>query len=120
MTGTLTLEGASQGLVSGTKTIGPVTMTANATIGEILDVNLVTGDNTFTLPTGASAVALVLQSPPGVTLKVRTDLDVSGGGLTVGPSTVVGWWVGLPVPTGATELIINAAAAVGGLEISFI
>ena len=52
--GTLTVAGASAGLASGQKVIGPVTITGNNTIGEILDATLASGDNTFAVPTGTT------------------------------------------------------------------
>jgi hypothetical protein len=120
MTGTMTLSGASQGLVSGGKTIGPATMTGTAAIGEIIDATLSSGDNTFQVPTGAVAIAFASMSTPTVTVKLRTNLNLSDAGLPISPVATQGWWVACPLANGCTEVILNAGGSVAGIELSFI
>lgn len=120
MAGTLIITGLSAGLVSGgEKTIGPVTMTGSATIGEIIDAGLSSGDNTFTVPSGAVAVAIFLGSAPTATVKLRTNLNNADGGLEIAPYAGLGF-AAVPLPTGTTSLILNASATVAAVELSFI
>jgi hypothetical protein len=115
MAGTLIVSGMAAGLQSGEKTIGPITMVGTTAIGTILDETLASGDNTFVLPVGATAVLLVLPSPNTAALKVRTNLD-TGTGVTVG---LLGW-MAFPVAAGTTSIVVNAAALSGVLELNVI
>lgn len=116
MPGTLTIMGASAGLSSGQKTIGPATMTGNATVGAILDATLASGDNTFSVPTGATAVAIFLGTGSTTTIKVRTNLDAADAGIQVGGSG----FVAFPLPAGSTQVVLNASGVLAGVELSFI
>lgn len=119
MPGTLTITGMSAGLASGQKTIGPVSIGGSGLVGEILDVSLSSGDNTFAVPSGAAAVAVFLGVAPAATVKVRTNLNGSDGGLAISPYTGTGW-AAFPLPAGVTSLILNASTSVPGVELSFI
>lgn len=123
MAGTLTIQGMSAGLPSGQKQIGPLTITGNNPVGEILDATLAVGDNTFTVPSGsvgATAVLIVLGTGGvAATVKVRTNLNASDQGLEIAPYSGIGFTV-FPLPAGTTELILNASATVGPIELSFI
>ena len=117
--GTLTVAGASAGLASGQKVIGPVTITGNNTIGEILDATLASGDNTFAVPTGTTAVAVFLGLAPSATVKIRTNLNPTDSGWELAPYASNGWFAS-NLPAGTTSIILNASAAVSGVELSFI
>lgn len=120
MPGAMTITGMSAGLASGQKTIGPVTMTGTAEVGGITDANLSPGDNPFPVPPGpATAVSIYLGVSPAATVKVRTNLNGSDGGLAISPYTGTGW-VAFPLPAGVTSLILNASTSVPGVELSFI
>lgn len=116
MSGTLTIGGAVNGLLSGEKVIGPITMTGTAVIGQIDDLTLQAGANTFAVPTGAYAVLIALASTNTQAVKVCTSLDEAPG-VTVGPTG----FVVLPLPAGATSMTLTV---VGGgstlVELSFI
>lgn len=116
MAGSLTIGGSSQGLLSGSKTIGPLTLEGNAIVGEILDVPLKAGDNTILVPEGATAVLVALPTANGVALKIRTNLNAGDAGLPISP---VGYMV-LTIAAGVTSLIVNAAAPTAAIELSFI
>lgn len=116
MAGTLTITGNEQGLLSGGKTIGPNTYTGSATVGQVTDVTLTTGDNTLTVPTGASYVYIVVSSGNTAVLKVRTSANSADAGLSLGTQ---GPGV-FPLPTGVTSVIVNAASGGGTIEATFI
>lgn len=122
MPGTLTVSGMSAGLASGQKTVGPVTMTGVSTIGHLVDAQLSSGDNTFTLPSGETfaAVAIFLGATVA-TVKVRTNLDSGDVGVQIAPPAAAGIsWCVLPLPSGVTSVILNASTTVSGVELSFI
>lgn len=119
MPGTLTVTGMSAGLTSGYKVIGPITMTGSNTVGEITDTTLVSGDNTFTVPAGATAVLLALGQSSAVTLTVRTNLNAADAGLPMGPFGGTQWAV-FPLVTGVTQIIVHASGTLPLVELSFI
>ena len=121
MSGTLQLSGMAAGLASGgQKTIGPITMTGVATIGQISDASLAVGDNTFTVPPGpATAVAIFLGLAPAATVKLRTNLNSADAGLQVAPYSGVGFQV-FTLPVGSTSVILNSSAVVPGVELQFV
>ena len=122
MAGTLTIAGLSAGLAAGQKTIGPVTMTGVSPVGSLIDAQLSSGDNVFTLPAGEtiSAIAIFLGTTTA-TVKVRTNLDASDAGVQIAPYVGAGTpWCVLPLPAGVTSVTLNASATVTGVELSFI
>ena len=119
MSGTMTITGMSAGLASGQKVIGPVTFTGLNVIGGISDASLSSGDNPFTVPSGATFVAIFLGSAPSATVKVRTNLNSTDGGLEISPYSGTGW-AAFPLPTGTTSVILNSTGSLTGVELSFI
>lgn len=117
--GTLTVSGASAGLMTGQKVIGPITTTGANTIGTIIDSALNTGDNTFTVPTGATKVLIDLGSAPAVTVKVRTNLNSGDAGLPIAPYSSIGW-TSFDLVAGVTSLVLNAASSIAAIELSFV
>lgn len=116
MAGQLTIGGMVAGLLSGGKTIGPLTMQGNQTVGEILDVSLKAGDNAIAIPEGATAVLIACPLTNGVQVKLRTNLNAGDAGL---PLALTGYAV-LAIAPGVTSLILNAASATSAFELSFI
>jgi hypothetical protein len=119
MSGTLTTSGMAAGLLSGQKTIGPQTMVGINPVGTITDITLASGDNTIAVPAGAetaTAVLIVFPTTNAAELKIRTNLNSADGGLPVG---LLGYMV-FPLYAGTTAIVVNAAAASGILEATFI
>lgn len=115
----MTVSGASAGLATGQKVIGPITTTGNNTIGTILDDPLASGDNTFAIPVGASKVLINLGQGVSATVKLRTNLNSGDAGLPIAPYTTTGW-TAFDITTGMTSLILNASTTVTQIELSFI
>lgn len=114
MAGRLTVTGVAQGLLSGSKVIGPVAIAGTAVIGTILDAALIVGDTTLAVPTGAVACLIVLPTSTAA-IKVRTNLNSGDTGLPIAPT---GFLV-LPIAAGTTSLILNSTVA-ATVEATFI
>lgn len=117
MPGTMTISGLSQGLLSGAKTIGPVTMSGINTVGSITDVTLSTGDNTFAVPVGAEGVAIFVSATNTAALTVRTSGNLLDTGMPINPA---GPWMAFPFVSGTSSIVIHAAAGGAGVELTFI
>lgn len=117
MAGSLTITGMASGLLSGQKIIGPITMTGGAIVSQISSATLSTGDNTFTIPTSATGVAIAFSITNTYELKVRTNLNVIDGGMPVNPA---GPWMAWALYPGTTSIVINAATGGATVELSFI
>jgi hypothetical protein len=107
MAGTLTITGLAAGLATGQKTVGPLTLTGGAVIGEIRDLTLATGDTTVPVPAGAVAALIALPSSNVAALTLRTNLNSGDSGLPLGPT---GWAV-IPFAAGVSALIVHASAS---------
>lgn len=118
--GTMTVLGASAGLGTGQKVIGPITTTGSNAIGEILDVSLSSGDNTYTVPTGATKVVINLGQGVSATVKLRTNLNSGDTGLPIAPYSNVGWTAFDLTTSGVTSIILNSSTTLAGVELSFI
>lgn len=118
MPGSMTLIGMSAGLPGGQVVDGPVTMTGANQIGAIVDVSLATGDNTFTVPTGAVMCSIFLGLATSVAVTMRSNLNSGDSGFPIAPWPGV-QFVAIPLVTGMTSLILHAASAVANIEIRF-
>ena len=116
MAGSLTISGTAAGLLGGQNVIGPQTMTGTAVVGTRTDLTLSSGDNTITVPAGAVAIYIVLPATNTVTLKIRTNLNSTDGGMQIGLTG----FVAFSFPSGTTSVIINAASSAGAIEATFI
>ncbi len=108
--GTLTVQGSSGAGPTGQITIGPITITGTQVIGEQIVSPLASGDNTFTVPTGALAALIVAPTTGTATLKLRTNVNSGDAGLTIhggGSPTLYAF----PSSGPPTSLIINASGA---------
>lgn len=116
----MTVTGASAGLGTGQKVIGPITTTNTGnTIGTIIDFVLSSGDNTFSVPSGAVKILINLGQGVTATVKLRTNLNSGDAGLPIAPYTNVGW-DSFDLVSGVTSVILNANTTVSGCEMSFI
>lgn len=115
MAGTITIAGAAEGLTSGSKTIGPLTIVGTAVVGQISDVALVSGDNTITVPATATACVIVPPTSGTVALKLKG----AGGdtGLFVSPKNPTE--IPFDPANMPASFILNAASTVT-VEITFI
>ena len=105
MAGAVTVTGLAAGLPGGEKILGPITVTGTATIGEILDLTLSSGDTTITIPTGAIGVVFIPPVNNTATIKYRTSANSSDGGLPIAPTQpFVHVFNGTP-----SSLILNAS-----------
>lgn len=119
MAGTLTITGMSAGLPAGEIIVGPASITGTNLVGALQSAALAVGDNTFTVPTGAVAVAIFPGEAPAATVKVRTNLNSGDTGLPVAPYSGLGW-VAFPLPTGVTSVVLNASQTVNAVQLFFI
>jgi len=58
-TGNVTLQGNVSGAPSGSRTFGPLTITASAAVDQTSVLALTSGNNTITVPSGATAAIIV-------------------------------------------------------------
>lgn len=119
MAGQITISGASAGEPAGQRVFGPTTITGTAVIGETFDQALVSGDNTFAVPTGAVAALIIPPALNTTAVKLRTSLNAADAGL---PIYAGNWPTVYPFPsTPPTSLIVNAAGAItSAFTIAFI
>ena len=117
MAGSFTLSGLAAGLESGQKTIGPNTITGGAIIGQITDATLVSGDNTFSVPTSAIAVAIFIPASNTAALNLRTSGNLFDTGIPVNPT---GPWMVLPLVAGTSSIVLHASTAGATVELTFI
>ena len=79
------------------------------------------GDNTFQVPTGATAVLICPPLALAASVKVRTNLNITDAGLPIGPYPGAGLpFAVFPLPSGVTSVILNSNTTVAGFELSFI
>ena len=112
-TGTVTIAATVSGLPTGAKSFsfayGPIV----GAVAEILDVALTTGNNTITVPTGATWMLIAPPSGNTVQITLKGASGDTGFGLDLTRATL------LPLGAGTTSVILNAAGGVTP-EISFI
>lgn len=112
-TGTVTIAATVSGLPSGAKSFsfayGPIT----GAVGEILDVALSTGNNTITVPAGATWLLIVPPSGNAIQLTLKGVSGDTGFALDLTRATL------LPLTAGTTSVILSAAGNVTP-ELSFI
>ena len=70
-TGTITISGSVTTLPGGSKTLGPLTISAAAAVSVETQVVLASGANTITVPTTATAAIIVFDSTSTVTKTLK-------------------------------------------------
>jgi len=118
--GTLSVGGSISDMPTGSRTVGPITMTSAAASGVVIHVILQSGANTITLPT-AIAPSMAIIKLPATNTALTTLKGVSGDtGIVIGKT---GFAV-LPFNSAAppTDFVLSSAATQTGLttEITFI
>lgn len=106
--GTLTITGMSASEAAGERVFGPLSIQGTQVIGETLVAPLAAGDNTFAVPANAVACLIVPPENNTVTLKIRTSLNSSDGGLPISPVNPVVY----PFPALAPANLIITAGGV--------
>lgn len=119
MSGTLTITGRSAGLPAGEIISGPVTMTGTSLVGALTSAPLAVGDNEFTVPVGAVAVAAFLGEAPAATVTVRTNLNTGDAGFPISPYPGVGF-ASFPLARGVTSLTLNASQTLSNVQLFFV
>jgi hypothetical protein len=120
MAGTLTVGGSSVGLPSGQAVFGPVTTTGTSSAASVsLQLNLSSGDNTVSIPTGAVAVWIVPPIGNGAALTVRFSTNSGDAGLPIAPAAQTGP-IGFNPAASPTTVIIHAASSVTDVAVVFI
>lgn len=118
MAGSLTISGLSAGEPAGQRTFGPLTIQGSTIVGETLEVLLASGDNTFAIPTGSTAVLIVPPANGSATLKLRTSSNSGDTGLPISITFPSVYSLPSTVPT---SLIVNASGSeTAALALSFI
>lgn len=104
---TITVSGSDTS-APGEITLEPQTITGSEVLGEVLAVDLASGDNTIDVPPGAVGCVIVPPASNATALKVRTNLNSADGGTPIAPAEpyVQGF------ASGTTSVILNAAAAI--------
>lgn len=113
-TGSLNLSGTVYGLLTGNKNIVVPVIASSAAVGQITSINLNTGANTITIPTGATAAVIY---PPSTNIYSLTLKGVTGDtGIPINRTM----WSVLSLDPTATTFVLTAGGAISGVEISFI
>ncbi|MGP8180856.1 MAG: hypothetical protein ACLP1E_08775 [Acidimicrobiales bacterium] len=117
MSGTINIGGLAQGMLSGSKIIGPLTILGSNAECPILALTLAAGDNTIAVPTGTVAVVIV----PGAGVagvKYRTVFADSGTYISPTNPTVIAF----DAANTPTSFYLNVASPGTGItsEITFI
>ncbi len=117
MAGTFTITGEDTS-AAGTWAFGPSTVTGQSSSGaETLQVVLSSGDNTITIPAGMTA-AFYITPTTTATLKLRTSLNNTDGGLPLASGQPGVYVFPNPAPT---SLIVNASTGqTAPLTVAFI
>lgn len=109
MAGTFTWAGMSAGEPAGERVFGPITIQGAVVIGDTFSGPLAMGDNTISVPTGATAVAVITPTNNTTAIKFRTNSNSGDAGL---PLCSAGLFVYQFPSTAPTSVILNAASAV--------
>ena len=112
--GTVTLRGVVSGLPVGSISLAPPDIMAAAPIGTRTIVNLASGNNTITLPTGYTSV--VIQPPSGN----ATAILLKGVAGDTGSRLHNTRWQVLHFDSSVTTFVLNAAAIINGVELTVV
>lgn len=110
----LTIGGSVTGLPTGAKTFSG-TISSAAAVGQTTEVTLASGDNTITVPTGATAALIQPPSANAVALKLKGAAGDTGIAIHKTMPSI------LALDASQTDFILNAVAqTAGATEISFL
>jgi hypothetical protein len=100
------------GLPSGTKTVS-VSWTVSSPVGQTTDVDLSSGANTISVPTGTTLVIIVPPTTNTQTLTLKGVTGDTGVQLKKTKPTILAWQTG-------SSFVLTAGASIAGVEISFL
>lgn len=118
-TGTVTVSGAISGLPSGSRAIGPLTVSPTNASGHVIDVVLASGDNTITVPSTPTTSGCIIQfGASSTTTKKLKGIGADTGITVTKTGFAVLCWDTAAVPG---SFVINSSAADTGqvTEITF-
>ena len=113
--GTATFSCTIANLPTGSKTIAPAAVALTAAVGKIIEQDLATGNNAFTIPSGSTYA--VLEFP----ITTETVLWKKSNGET-GTQLFAGTTIALfmvMLVKGETSFVLNSTGTVVGVEVSF-
>ena len=103
--GSFTITGLSATEPAGERKFGPISIMGGAVIGETLETVLASGENTVTVPTGATAVLIVPPESGSAELKLKS--KSSDTGIVISESNPTLWSFKL----GITSFIVVSGSA---------
>lgn len=115
MAGSFQITSTAFAIQSGTKQIGPLTITGTATLGEVHDFTPATGANTVTVPTTATAVIIVPATSNTATLTIKGVTGDTGVAISKVNPTVLSFDATPPA-----SFVLTAGAGAANVEVSFI
>ena len=116
---TITIQGQISGTATGTRTVGPISITSAAANGQVQQVVLASGANTITVPTVPAPTGCIIALNPANTAIVTLKGIAGDTGIALGKTTTSMLnWDPTAVPA---SFVLNSAALQTGLitEISF-
>lgn len=115
MAGSFTISSSSFAIQSGAKTIGPITVTGSAQLGEVHDFTPASGANTVTVPTTATAIIIVPATTNTATLTIKGVTGDTGVAISKVNPTILSFDTSPPA-----SFVLTAGAGAGAVEVSFI
>ena len=117
-TGSVAINGAISGLPSGSFVIAPPVISSEASVSEVRTLALSTGNNTVSIPTGASAVII---TPPLSNTKTLTFKGVTGDtGLRISRTHPTLIALETLTPDIPTTFVLNAQSPGFNVEVAFL
>lgn len=106
---TISVNGSIVGMPTGSKVIGPLTISSSAPNGQVQELVLASGANTVTIPTLPAPTGCVIQLPATNTNVVTLKGVTGDTGIAIGKTTVtVLNWDPLALPA---SFVLNSAGA---------
>lgn len=115
-TASIRLSGTIDGLGIGSQPISPVPNTYAAANGTRQFVNLASGNNTITVPSGAHAVCIIPPSGNAVTIQLKGVNADTGVALAVNQWT----WISFSEASPPATFVLTAGATLNGVELNWV
>ena len=115
-TASIRLSGTVDGLAIGSQPISPTPNTYSAANGTRQFVNLASGNNTITVPSGAHAVGIFPPSGNAVTIQLKGINADTGVALAVNQWT----WIAFSEASPPATFVLTAGAILNGVELDWV